>query len=120
MSASAASAAVVTAATAADSKFTAPEPSETVLTQAARIAIKEDMPICLDYWIDSFTKKACVGIDAVSGKKQLIKAETNEFTTSIQKVYRGSPKEYIVLTENSIYLTSSTIEQHRIAFRSYE
>ena len=86
-------------------------PSETTLKNVAKIAIVEDKPIMMDYWSASLDKKAMVGLKE-SGEKLLVKSE-DEYTSPIAKFYK-SATEYIVITENSIYLISSDIPTRKI------
>ena len=87
-------------------------PSEQVLIQAAKLAILNDKPIMLDYWTSSLDKKALVGVKD-NGEKLLVKSE-DEYTSSISKFYK-SGTEFIIITENSIYLVSSDIPTKKIS-----
>ena len=87
-------------------------PSDATLKYAAKLGIVEDKPIMLDYWTASLDKKALVG-SKESGEKLLVKSE-DEYTSSIAKFYK-SGTEYIVITENSIYIVSSEIPTRRIS-----
>jgi hypothetical protein len=80
--------------------------------QAARLAIQQDKPIQLDYYVDTATGKAFMGEDAETKEKMLVKSN-EEFTSLIQKVYKVA-EEYIIITENSIYLVSAKIQKRRI------
>ena len=66
----------------------------------------------LDYWTSSLDKKALVGVKE-SGEKLLVKSE-DEYTSPIAKFYKSNT-EYIIITENSIYLVSSEIPTKRIS-----
>jgi len=87
-------------------------PSETTMKHAAKLAIVEDKPIILDYWVDSLDKKALVGIKP-DNEKHLVKSE-DEYTSTIDKFYK-SGEEYIIITENSIYLVASDIPTRKIS-----
>jgi len=87
-------------------------PSETTLKHASKLAIVEDKPIMLDYWTCSLDKKALVGVKE-TGEKLLVKSE-DEYTSPIAKFYK-SATEYIIITENSIYLVCSEIPTKRIS-----
>ena len=87
-------------------------PSDATLKYAAKLGIVEDKPIMLDYWTPSLDKKALVG-SRVNGEKSLVKSE-EEYTSSIVKFYK-SGTEYIIITENSIYIVSSDIPTRRIS-----
>jgi hypothetical protein len=86
-------------------------PSEVTLQNAARLAIVEDKPILLDYWTYSLDKTALIGVRE-NGEKLLVKSE-EEYTSPAAKFYR-SGADYIVITENSIYIVSSDIPTRKI------
>jgi hypothetical protein len=87
-------------------------PSDVTLKHAAKLSIVEDKPIMLDYWTNSLDKKALVGVRE-SGEKLLVKSE-DEYTSPIAKFYK-SGTEYIIITENSIYLVCSEIPTRKIS-----
>jgi hypothetical protein len=87
-------------------------PSDVTLKHAAKLGIVEDKPIMLDYWTVSLDKKALIGIKD-NGDKLLVKSE-DEYTSSIAKFYK-SATEYIIITENSIYIVSSDIPSRKIS-----
>ena len=87
-------------------------PSDKTLKHAAKLAIVEDKPVLLDYWTASLDKKALIGAKDTN-EKLLVKSE-DEYTSSISKLYK-SDSEYIVITENSIYLVSSDISTRKIS-----
>ena len=87
-------------------------PSEATLKHAAKLSVVEDKPIMLDYWTASLDKKALVGVRE-TGEKLLVKSE-DEYTSPVAKFYK-SASEYIIITENSIYLVSSDIPTKRIS-----
>jgi hypothetical protein len=87
-------------------------PSDVTFQNASKLAITEDKPIMLDYWVDSLDGKALIGVRE-NNEKMLVKS-AEEYTSPIAKLYR-SGTEYIVMTENSIYIVSSTIPTRRIA-----
>lgn len=90
--------------------YNLPEPI--LWEHAAKLAIVDDKPIMLDYWTDSFDKKALIGVRD-SGEKLLVK-NAEEYTSPIAKIYKVE-KAYIICTENSIYLTSSEIPTKKIS-----
>jgi hypothetical protein len=87
-------------------------PTDATLKNAVKIAIVEDKPILFDYWTASLDKKALLGVKE-NGEKLLVKNE-EEYTSSIAKTYK-SGNEYIVITENSIYIVSSEIPTRKIS-----
>jgi len=86
-------------------------PTDLTLQHAAKISISDDKPIMLDYWFSSLEKKSCIGVRE-SGEKLLVKS-TEEYTSPIAKLYK-SGSEFIIITENSIYLVSSDIPTKKI------
>jgi hypothetical protein len=87
-------------------------PADLTFQHAAKLSIVEDKPIMLDYWTDSVDRKALIGVKE-SGEKLLVKS-SEEYTSPISKFYR-SGTEYIVITENSIYIVSSEIPTRKIS-----
>jgi len=87
-------------------------PSNSTLQHCAKLAIVEDKPIMLDYWTDSCDKNTLIGVRE-TGEKLLVKSE-DEYTSPIAKIYQTTG-EYIVITENSIYIVASDIPTKRIS-----
>ena len=87
-------------------------PSAQTLSHAVRLAIQQDKPIMLDYYVDTLNKKAYMGEDAETKEKMLIKSN-DEFTSVIQKVYKIQ-NDFIVLTENSLYIVSANCPKRTI------
>uniref|UniRef100_A0A6C0E3T5 Uncharacterized protein n=1 Tax=viral metagenome TaxID=1070528 RepID=A0A6C0E3T5_9ZZZZ len=87
-------------------------PSDVTLKHASKLSIVEDKPIMLDYWTASLDKKALIGVRE-TGEKLLVKSE-DEYTSPIAKFYKSN-SEYIIITENSIYLVSSEIPTRKIS-----
>jgi hypothetical protein len=86
-------------------------PSNTCMQHASKLAIVEDRPIMLDYWTQSIEKKVIIGVKE-NGEKLLVKSE-EEYTSPIGKIFKIE-SEYIIITENSIYIVSSDIQSNRI------
>ncbi len=89
-----------------------PLPSEKTWKHASKIAIVEDKPIMYDYWVASLEKKALIGVRD-NEEKLLVKSE-EEYTSPISKIYKVE-SEYIIVTENSIYLVSNEIASKKIS-----
>ena len=87
-------------------------PSPAALVQAAKLALAQDNPIRLDYYTDSCNGTAFMGEDGETKEKMLVKS-AEEFTSLIQKTYKVA-EDYIVLTENSIYIVSGKLQKRRI------
>ena len=71
-------------------------PSATCLQHAFKLAIVEDKEVKADYWTASLDKQVI------------------EYTSPISKIYKVET-EYIIVTENSIYLVSADIDSSRIS-----
>jgi hypothetical protein len=89
-------------------------PEVKTLQNASKLSIVEDRPIMMDYWTDSIDKSVMIGIKE-DGKKMLIK-NPEEYTSYIEKVYRINGKDYIIMTENSIYLVDAEIPSKKVSF----
>ena len=83
-----------------------------VLNFQSNQSITEDKPIMLDYLTGSLDKQVLIGMRE-SGEKLLVKSE-DEYTSPIAKIFKVE-WDFIVLTENSIYLVSSDVETKRIS-----
>lgn len=88
-------------------------PSEGVLKHASKIAITDDKPILLDYWADSYGE-ATVLIGVKENDEKLLVRSSEEYTSPISKIFKVC-EEYIVITENSIYIVSTEIPSKRIS-----
>ena len=102
----------VTTTNAAAAATTEVLPSVAVLQHAARLAIQQDKPILLDYYVETVNGKAFMGEDQETKERMLVKS-ADEFTSLIQKVYKVT-EDYIIITENSIYVVSGKIQKRRI------
>ena len=87
-------------------------PSPNIWNHIAKIAISEDKPIMLDYWIDSLDKKVLIGVK--DDNEKLLVKNSEEYTSPIAKIFKIEDI-YIICTENSIYITSSSIEKRKIS-----
>lgn len=91
-------------------------PSVQTLTHASRIAIQQDKPIMLDYYVETAEGKAYMAED-VNSKESVLMKTTEEFTSLIQKVYKVKD-DYIILTENSIYIVSGKVQKRRLQLKA--
>ena len=89
-----------------------PSPSDKCLQHCVKLAIVDDKPIMLDYWSDSHDKNVFVGVKE-GGEKLLVKSE-DEYTSPISKIFKVE-SDFIICTENSLYLVSAEIETKRIS-----
>ena len=93
-----------------------PTPSPAALVQAAKLALAQDNPIRLDYYVETFNGTAFMGEDGETKEKMLVKSP-EEFTSLIQKTYKVAD-DYLVLTENSVYIVSGKLQKRRIQANS--
>ena len=89
-------------------------PPTSVFNHAAKIAIVEDKPIMLDYWVDSLNSGSGVIVGVRENSEKLLVKSEDEYTSPIGKIYKVDDC-YICVTENSIYLVSSSIKSKRIS-----
>jgi len=101
-----------TATTAASTTPNYRMPTDVTMKHAVKLAIVDDKPIMLDYWAPSLDKKALIGARD-NGEKLLVKSE-DEYTSVIQKFYKVGT-EFIIITENSIYIVDSGIPTRKIS-----
>ena len=87
-------------------------PNSTTLQHVAKLSIVEDKPVMFDYWTGSCDKEVLIGVRD-TGEKLLVKSE-EEYTSPVSKIFKVD-NEYIIITENSIYLVSASIPTKRIS-----
>ena len=79
-------------------------PNASTLEQAAKLAIKVSKPICFYFYIDSCKGNAKIVSADVD---KIIYKNNDEHTSPIQNTYKvGS--EYLIVTENTIYIISGS------------
>ena len=66
----------------------------------------------MDYWTNSLEKTVLIGVK--DNKEKLLVKSEEEYTSPISKIFKVG-KEYIVVTENSIYLVDVEIPTKRIS-----
>ena len=76
--------------------------SNDTLSQAAKLSIKVSKPICFYFYIDSCKNNA--SIVTADGEKIIYK-NNEEHTSPIKNTYKVGD-EYLVVTENTIYIIS--------------
>jgi len=87
-------------------------PENNTLQHAAKLAIVEDKPVMMDYWTNSLDKSVLIGVK--ENKEKLLVNSEEEYTSPISKIYKVG-KEYIIITENSIYIVDVEIPTKRIS-----
>lgn len=80
-------------------------PTAKVLMVAAKLAMKDDRPIILGYYDDSFNKKAII---LKKDGEQMLYKNKEEYTSPIANVFKVDG-EMLVLTENSVYIVNADI-----------
>lgn len=89
-------------------------PDNTTLQHAIKLAIVEDKPIMMDYWTNSLEKTVLIGVKDDETKEKILVRSEEEYTSPISKIYKVSG-EYIIMTENSIYIVNVNIPTKRIS-----
>lgn len=89
-------------------------PTFKTLQHASKIAILEDKPILLDYWTDSFNNNALIGVKQTEEQEKILIKSEEEYTSPISKIFKTGD-EYLVITENSIYIVSNKIPMKKIS-----
>ena len=87
-------------------------PENKTLQHATKLAIVEDKPIMMDYWNESLEKSVLIGVKE-NNEKLLVKSD-EEYTSPIMRIFK-SEQEYIIMTENSIYIVYLNIPTKRIS-----
>ena len=87
-------------------------PGNLTMQHASKLAVVEDKPIMLDYWSLSLEKKVIIGVKD-DNEKLLVKSE-DEYTSPIIKIFKVE-SEYIIMTENSIYIVDTGCQTKRIS-----
>lgn len=95
-------------------------PNVQTLQQAAKLAMAQDKPIQLDYYVDSSNGKAFLGEEKETHEKRLVKSAV-EYTSVIEKTYKVQQTvqdkvlaDYIMVSANSIYIISTNIVKRTI------
>ena len=89
-------------------------PSTATVEHAMKLAINEDRPIMMDYWKDSIEKTVLIGQRDDETKEKILVRSEEEYTSPIKQILKvGS--DYIIMTENSIYLVDTGIPFRRIS-----
>jgi hypothetical protein len=87
-------------------------PSAGTMTHAIKLAIVEDKPIMMDYWTSSLEQTSLIGVNE-KNEKLLVKSD-DEYTSTIVKIYKLG-EEFIIMTENSIYIVHNSIQLRKIS-----
>ena len=93
-------------------------PSASTMLQAAKLAIEQDRAIMMDYYQESAQGTAYLGEDPDTKERILIKSK-EEFTSLISKLFKVG-EDFIVLTENSLYIISMKIRKRQVNLASLQ
>jgi len=93
-------------------------PAPNTLLQAAKIAMEQDRAIMLDYFHDTLHGTAFLGEDPHTNERILVKSK-DEFTSLIKKLYKIG-EDFIILTENSLYIVSGKIQKRKVNLASLQ
>ncbi len=91
-------------------------PNEKVLIHAAKIALEQDKPIMLDYYVETKNGTAFLGEDSDTKEKILVR-NPEEYTSPVKKMFKAGT-DYILVTENSVYIVSGSIKKKTISSSS--
>lgn len=94
------------------------EVSSKTLVQASKIALEKDCPIMLDYYRQTAGGTAFLGEDPETQQRILVKSK-DEFTSLIKKLYKVDD-DFIILTENSLYVVSGKIQKRKVNVASLQ
>lgn len=89
-------------------------PDNGTLAYAAKLAMVEDKPIMMDYWAGSIDKSVLIGHKNDESKEKILVRNEEEYTSPVSKIYKFN-NEFIIMTENSIYIVDSKIPSRRIS-----
>ena len=78
-------------------------PSDKTMQQAVKLSIKLVKPICFYFYVDSLKGKVSIMTD---GDDKIVFKNEDEHTSPITNTFKCE-NEYIIITENTIYVISS-------------
>jgi len=78
-------------------------PSDKTMQQAVKLSIKLVKPICFYFYVDSLKGKVSIMTD---GEDKLVFKNEDEHTSPITNTFKCE-NEYIIVTENTIYIISA-------------
>ena len=87
-------------------------PNEKTFKHAAKLAITKDKPILFDHYVESIKGNICIG--KLSENENIIFKSKDEYTSPIINISKSND-EYIVETENSIYLISANTKIKKLS-----
>lgn len=87
-------------------------PDQLTMSYALRLSVVEDKPIMMDYWVSSLEKTVLIGVK--ENQEKLLVKDAEQYTSPVSKIYKVAT-EYIIMTENSIYIVDVNIPTKRIS-----
>ena len=87
-------------------------PTTLTMQHVVQLAIVHDKPIMLDYWTSSLDGQVLIGVKE-DQEKLLVKSK-DDYTSPIANIFKVE-NDYIIMTENSLYLVSADIPTKRIS-----
>jgi len=91
------------------------EPSSATFLNIFKKALSDDKPILFDYWVGSLEKSVAIGVRDYNGtKERILVRNEEEYTSPISNIFR-SGGEFIIVTENSIYVVDAGIKVKSIS-----
>jgi hypothetical protein len=93
-------------------------PAAQSLLQACKLAMEQDRAIMLDYYRQTASGTAFLGEDPETKERILVKSK-EEFTSLIKKLYKVGD-DFIILTENSLYIVSGKIQKRKVNLASLQ
>lgn len=88
-------------------------PCATTFANLFKKCLSDDKPVLFDYWIGSLEKKVAIGVKN-EGKVKILVRNEEEYTSPIVNIFK-SETEFIIITENSIYVVDAGIPVKKIA-----
>ena len=89
-------------------------PNAKVLEHAAKIAMEQDKPLMFDYYLETKAGgPAFLGEDKETTERILVK-NAEEFTSPVKKMFKAKD-DYIIVTENSVYIVSGAVKKKEIS-----
>ena len=79
-------------------------PCDNTLNQAAKLSIKISKPVCFYFYLDSCRGNINIGTNE---SDKIIFKNMEEHTSTISNIYKVN-NEFLVVTENTIYIISAT------------
>ena len=87
-------------------------PDAKTLQFATKIAIESDKPILLDYYVHSCKGQCCIG--RIENGENILFKSPEEYTSSIKNISK-TDSEFIIETENSLYLLNNSVKIKKLS-----